>query len=31
MMAVMRRDRAITPRVWRHLTPAFCVRDPRLP
>ncbi len=31
MMAVMRRDRSIAPRVWRHLTPAFCVRDPKLP
>lgn len=28
MMAVLRRDRSISPRAWRHLTPAFCLRDP---
>ena len=29
MFAVMRRNRAVTPRVWRHLTPEFSVRVPR--
>jgi hypothetical protein len=28
VMAVMRRDRSIQPRVWKHLTPYFCVRGP---
>jgi SAM-dependent methyltransferase len=31
MLATLRRDRAIATRSWRHLTPAFCTRDPRLP
>jgi len=30
MLAVLRRDRVVEPRTWRHLTPGFCVRDPRL-
>ncbi len=28
MMAVMQRDRTLTPTCWRHLTPEFCVRRP---
>lgn len=31
MLAVLRRDRAVAPRTWRHLTPASCIRDPRRP
>ena len=30
MMAVLRRDRGITPRTRRRLTPIFCIRDPML-
>lgn len=28
ILAVMRRDRSATPQIWRHMTPAFCVRAP---
>ena len=28
MLAVMVADRASKPKIWRHLTPAFCVRPP---
>lgn len=28
MMAILRNDRSFQPRVWKHLTPAFCVRYP---
>lgn len=28
MLAILRNDRSIRPRVWKHLTPEFCVRRP---
>lgn len=28
VLAVMRRDRTVTPKVWQHMTPEFCVRPP---
>lgn len=31
VLAVLRGDRSLVPRTWRHLTPAYCVRDPRAP